>query len=54
MTGHPSVGTLYEELGSFYEALSEAKGSMECSKEDLRIFEGFLGDHKFTATSYLG
>ena len=54
MTDHPSVGTLYEELGSSYEALGDAKKSMECRKEAIRIFEGFLGDHKFTATSYLG
>ena len=54
MTDHPSIGTLYEELGSSYEALGNAEKSMECRKEAIRIFEGFLGDHKFTATSYLG
>lgn len=54
MTDHPSVGTLYEELGSSYEALGNAEKSMDCRKEAIRIYEGFLGDHKFTATSYLG
>ncbi|XP_028406966.1 uncharacterized protein LOC114529381 [Dendronephthya gigantea] len=54
LTDHPSVGTLYEELGSSYEALGDAQKSMECRKEAIRIFGGFLGDHKFTATSYLG
>ena len=54
MKDHPSLGTLYEELGSSYEALGNAEKSMECRKEAIRIYEGFLGDHKFTATSYLG
>ena len=45
MTGHPSGCTLYDELGSFYEALGDAKGSMECRKEDIRFFRRFLGDH---------
>jgi tetratricopeptide (TPR) repeat protein len=54
MTDHPSLGTLYEELGSSYEALGNAEKSMEYRKEAIRIYEGFLGDHKFTATSYLG
>lgn len=54
MTDHPSVGTLYEELGSSYEAIGDVQKSVEYRKEAIRIFEGFLGDHKFTATSYLG
>jgi tetratricopeptide (TPR) repeat protein len=54
MKDHPSLGTLYEELGSSYEALGNSHKSMECRKEAIRIYEGFLGDHKFTATSYLG
>ena len=29
MTGHPYGCTLYEEVGSFYEALGDAKRSME-------------------------
>ena len=37
MTGHPLGCTLYEELGSFYEALGDANRFMECRKEDIRI-----------------
>ena len=37
MTGHPSGCTLYEELGSFYEAQGDANRFMECRKEDIGI-----------------
>lgn len=51
---NPSIAMVYEELGSSYEAIGRTEKSMECRREAIRIYNGFLGDHKFTATSYLG